>query len=133
MRYLGFIICLIASPAISDEPDPALGKELYDVLCAACHGAEARGDGPMAEMLKRTPADLTLLSSNNGGVFPTFRVTRQIDGRDPLLSHGGEMPLFGHLLTAQDTAIQSETGQLILTSQSIADIVIWLKEIQSQE
>lgn len=133
MRALAIAIFSLATHEAVSEPDLQAGKELYDILCATCHDFDGRGDGPMTEFLTVQPTDLTLLQTKNDGVFPTFRVTRQIDGRDPLLPHGGEMPLFGALLTAQDTAIQSETGQLILTSQSIADLVMWLKEIQEAE
>lgn len=133
MRALVIAFFAVASQASAGEPDPAAGKELYGYLCSSCHGVDALGDGSMAKILTIQPPALTDLSAKNNGTFPTFRVTRQIDGRDPLLAHGGEMPLFGNLLTAQDTAIQSETGQLILTSQSIADIVVWLNEIQANK
>ena len=33
-------------------------------------------------------------AAGNGGVFPTARVVRSVDGRDLMLSHGGPMPLF---------------------------------------
>lgn len=35
------------------------GKELYAVNCAACHGQEGRGDGPVAATLPVPPTDLT--------------------------------------------------------------------------
>ena len=131
MRSLLIMVFSLATQVAAGESDPRVGKELFDILCTTCHGTDARGNGPMAEFLTQQPADLTQLQVQNGGVFPTFQVTRQIDGRDPLLAHGGEMPLFGSLLTAQSTMIQTETGQFILTSQSIADIVAWLQSIQT--
>jgi hypothetical protein len=76
------------------------------------------------------PSDLTTLSASNGDVFPTLRVVRQIDGRDPELAHGGVMPLFGQYFDAQDIAIPSQDGQPILTSQPIADLVAYLDELQ---
>lgn len=88
------------------------------------------GDGPMAKVLNVSPPDLTLLAELNGGTFPMFRVVRQIDGRDPLLAHGGDMPLFGHLFDFPDGAIASETGQPIVTAQPIADIAAWLESVQ---
>lgn len=42
-------------------PDPvevARGQALFATNCAACHGAGARGDGPVAASLRRPPADL---------------------------------------------------------------------------
>jgi hypothetical protein len=91
---------------------------------------EARGDGEMAEILTLQPADLTRLSVENGGVFPAARVAAQIDGRDPLLAHGGVMPIFGEFFEGQDTAIPSEAGQPILTSRPVADLIAFLAAIQ---
>jgi mono/diheme cytochrome c family protein len=110
--------------------DAREGAELFVTYCAACHGLEARGDGRMAPILTVLPADLTQLSAANGGVFPTARVIFQIDGRDPVLAHGADMPLFGMFFQGFDTALKTETGQPIMTSKPIADLVAWLGEIQ---
>ncbi len=37
----------------------AAGNALYEEYCAACHGAEGRGDGPQATVLEHKPADFT--------------------------------------------------------------------------
>ncbi len=64
--------------------------------CATCHGTGAKGDGPLAEMLKKRPADLTLFARNNNGIYPADMVGRIIDGRQPLAGHGGkDMPTWG--------------------------------------
>ena len=47
------------------------GPDLYHAHCAACHGPEGKGNGPAAAALKTKPADLTILTKNNGGKFPT--------------------------------------------------------------
>jgi high-affinity iron transporter len=39
------------------SPDLARGKSLYASACAACHGAEGRGDGPAAKGLDPAPAN----------------------------------------------------------------------------
>lgn len=130
MRMLAALVCLAAAPALAAEPDVAEGADLFARNCAICHGETGVGDGPMAEILTVKPADLTHLSVSNDGVFPTFRVIRQIDGRDPMLAHGGAMPLFGMLFDFPDSSIASETGQPIITAQPIVDIVGWLMTIQ---
>jgi high-affinity iron transporter len=38
-------------------PDVARGKALYATHCAACHGAEGRGDGPAAKGLEPAPSN----------------------------------------------------------------------------
>lgn len=128
MLKQALVFMALAAPAAAQ--DAAMGEQVFLGYCAVCHGPEARGDGIMAEVMTVKPADLTQLSASNGGVFPTFRVVRQIDGRDPLLAHGGEMPLFGELFDMPDTAIASESGQPILTASPIADVVTYLQGIQ---
>lgn len=130
MRMAAVLLCLAAAPALAADPDPLAGGAFFGQYCAVCHGATGTGDGPMEEILTVKPADLTQLSATNGGIFPTFRVVRQIDGRDPLLSHGGAMPLFGEIFNFPDASIASQSGQPILTSQAIVDIVGWLMTIQ---
>jgi mono/diheme cytochrome c family protein len=73
------------------------GPDLYRAHCAACHGPEGKGNGPVGAALKTKPADLTMLAKNNGGKFPTQRIQKFISGDDPsLLSHGTrEMPVWG--------------------------------------
>lgn len=74
----------------------ALGKHLFRGYCGSCHGAEAKGDGPIAEYLKVTPTDLTRLAAKNDGEFPFERVVRKIDGREKVAGHGSsEMPVWG--------------------------------------
>jgi len=72
------------------------GAAEYQNNCASCHGAKGEGNGPFAEYLKEVPGSLTLLSKENGGVFPLERVYQIIDGRGELKSHGPrEMPVWG--------------------------------------
>ena len=129
MRRLAMILAALAGP-VAAEPDPVAGEGVFQSLCAACHGMEAKGDGPMAELMTIVPPDLTQLAAANDGVFPMFRVVRQIDGRDPMLAHGGDMPLFGQLFEFPNAAIASETGQPIVTAQPIADVAAWLASVQ---
>jgi mono/diheme cytochrome c family protein len=73
------------------------GPDLFRAHCAACHGPEGKGDGPVAASLKTKPANLTLLAKNNGGKFPADRVAKFISGDNASLpSHGTrEMPVWG--------------------------------------
>ena len=107
-----------------------MGKEVFQHYCAACHGAEARGDGPMAEILLLKPANLRRLSALNGNVFPTSRVVMRIDGRDPLVAHGSMMPVYGDVFEGEDTPLKAESGQPIMTSRIIVDLVEYLEGLQ---
>jgi mono/diheme cytochrome c family protein len=110
--------------------DALTGQDLYRAHCAVCHGLEATGDGPMAPVLLVQPADLTTLVARYGSVFPLERVTARIDGRDPLVSHGSDMPIYGQFFEGRDVALRTESGQPLMTSQPIADLVAWLRTIQ---
>jgi len=82
---------------------PASGKAMYANYCAACHGANGKGDGPVASALKKQPADLTLLSRNNGGRFPVAHVKSIIQFGTDVPSHGNsEMPVWGPFLGKMD-------------------------------
>ena len=110
--------------------DAKEGKALFMNHCATCHGIEASGHGPMAGVLVIKPSDLTMLSASNGGVFPTARVAFRIDGRDPLVSHGSPMPVYGPFFEGEDMAIKAPSGQPILTSKPIADLLAYLESLQ---
>ena len=111
--------------------DAKVGATLYQQYCASCHGIDATGHGPMAGVLVIQPSDLTKLSDDTG-VFPTARVVARIDGRDPLVSHGSPMPVYGPYFDGQDTSMKTPEGQPILTSQPIVDLVAFLETLQAQ-
>jgi hypothetical protein len=73
------------------------GGELYDQFCAACHGPDGRGDGPVAPTLNVLVPDLTRLAERNGGVFPAGDVRDVVDGRAVVVAHGPRtMPVWGY-------------------------------------
>ena len=73
------------------------GDRIFQQQCAACHGTDGRGHGPASAALKRTPANLTLISQRNGGKFPYLRVKETIEGKVPnwLALGTREMPIYG--------------------------------------
>lgn len=108
-----------------------MGAALYAKHCATCHGADATGGGPMAPVLVLQPPDLTKLAERNKGIFPITRVVMRIDGRDPLTSHGSPMPVYGDFFESdRAVSLKAETGQPILTSQPLVDLVDYLKALQ---
>lgn len=85
-----------AQPSTPVQPSTFVGSDLFRTYCAACHGTGAKGDGPIADMLKKRPADLTLFARNNNGVYPADLVGKIIDGREAVKGHGGkDMPVWG--------------------------------------
>lgn len=90
------LLLLCGTSAWPDEYVQMTGEELYRRFCASCHGAQGRGDGPVAASFKVEVPDLTLLARRAGGVFPRERVARIIDGRHIFAAHGSRtMPVWG--------------------------------------
>ena len=106
------------------------GRDIYAFHCSTCHGVDVTGNGPMSPNLVIQPPDLTKLSDRNGGEFPMVRVVMRIDGRDPLVSHGSPMPVFGGYFEGKGVALRTPAGQPIMTSQPIVDLVGWLQSVQ---
>ena len=61
---------------------------MYQAYCAACHGADGKGDGPASAALKSRPSDLTNLAKRNGGKFPELKVFGAINGDLRVAAHG---------------------------------------------
>ncbi len=73
------------------------GKFEYQIGCAACHGIDGKGRGPVSSQVKVPPADLTVLAKKNNGVFPFNSVYEVIDGRKVIIAHGTrDMPIWGN-------------------------------------
>lgn len=126
-----FALLLAASMTTSaGAQDIEEGKNLYFTYCATCHGLDVDGNGPMGPALVLQPTNLSRLQVENDGVFPLVRVIRRIDGRDPLVSHGSPMPVFGDYFEGRDIALRTPSGQSIMTSTPVADLVAWLETVQ---
>lgn len=127
--FLVFVpaMLLFQTPALAQ--DAKVGAALYDLHCSVCHGLEGRGKGPLAPALLLQPPSLHDLAQRKGA-FPMERVVTRIDGRDPLVSHGSPMPIYGPFFEGDDTPLKTETGQPIMASRPIADLVAYLLQIQ---
>ncbi|GAA6161532.1 hypothetical protein NBRC116589_37060 [Ruegeria sp. HU-ET01832] len=130
-RVLGLVSIGLAMGSQAIAQDVQEGAKLYQHYCATCHGIDATGQGPMAGVLVIQPTDLTALASADG-TFPVARVVARIDGRDPLVSHGSPMPVYGPYFDGQDTSMKTPQGQPILTSQPIVDLVAYLQTLQAK-
>jgi len=99
-KWLIIANTIIGFGAGASAQDIDVGKTEYQSSCAACHGVDAKGDGPLSKNLKTSPADLTILAKKNNGVFPVNTVYKIIDGRNSISSHGTrEMPIWGYQFT----------------------------------
>ncbi|RBI86755.1 cytochrome c [Rhodosalinus halophilus] len=131
MTRVAFTLAALVAATPLAAQDPEVGKALYRTHCAACHGMEGEGNGPMAAILTLLPTDLTALSAAKDGVFPTTDVVRRIDGRDPLVAHGSPMPVYGDFFEGGAmVAVKAPSGQPIMTTEPVADLVAWLRSVQ---
>ena len=88
--------CARLPPSWGGRDDPEAGEHLYLRACASCHGADARGSGPVSPQLRGPVPDLTGLAAGHGGEFPREYVIDVIVGRRTLPTHGTrEMPVWG--------------------------------------
>ena len=82
-------------PATAQSPERGEhGSSVFRTYCVSCHGESGRGDGPLAQWLRRPPPT-SPASPPDIGAFPTEKVYRIIDGRERVPGHGGpDMPVW---------------------------------------
>lgn len=117
-----------AAAAPADSPVAAVsGAYAFRTYCAACHGVDGRGDGPLTDSLRFHPPDLTLIAKRHAGEFPTEKVVRIVDGRSPVKGHGGpDMPIWG------DAFRNAETGYDDAAARAkVRGVVDYLKTLQA--
>jgi mono/diheme cytochrome c family protein len=100
------------------------GSGLFSTYCVVCHGADGKGTGPLADSLKRRPADLTALARTNGGTYPRDMVAKVIDGREGVKGHGGgDMPVWGDAFErSQDAGPQAVKDRIEALVEYLATI-----------
>jgi mono/diheme cytochrome c family protein len=114
-----------------------LGEIEYSASCAACHGAKGKGDGPVAEVLTQKPTDLTQISKESGGTFPTQRIQKIIDGRDMIDPHGDRrMPVWGWRYLAdaieRSQQVPHDVDVQAMVLGRITALVEYLESIQAE-
>lgn len=116
----------VASPGTRE--DRARGRHQFRLSCAGCHGADARGNGPIAPILSVPVPDLTLIAARNGGVFPADDIYRIVDGQADLSAHGPRhMPVWGYEFFGDDA--DDEVAHRRAT-EKIDRVVDYLRSLQ---
>lgn len=86
-----------ASEKSVDLLSASTGAQLFRTSCSGCHGADARGNGPVAEFISVRVPDLTRISAAHGGGFPAEQIYRIIDGQSDMSADGARhMPIWGY-------------------------------------
>lgn len=137
---LALVLIACQSPPSTDSiPDEAsvetdmafspitVGEELYLEYCQSCHGAEGRGNGPLADLLRIPPPDLTLIQERAMGVFDVDRIASYIDGRGGLEGHGTrKMPVWGNIWTDAEGGADAEQD----VRDQINELVEYIRSMQ---
>jgi mono/diheme cytochrome c family protein len=136
-RGLSLILLLVVvgGPRLSlaqEEQILARGQVHYQRYCAVCHGAQGKGQGPLAAYLKLTPTDLTQLSKKNGGHFPFWPVYRMVDGRQEVRGHGTRaMPIWGEELRGAEKDAVPQVHEDLVAGR-LWQLLSYLQSIQEQ-
>jgi cytochrome c oxidase cbb3-type subunit 3 len=106
------VVAVVQLPGIAwGAGDAAKGKAKYAEVCAACHGASGKGDGPAAASLPTKPRDHTdgayMGKLKDQQIFDFIKRGGQALGKSPL------MPPWG--------------GQL--TDEQIQDLVAYIRSL----
>ena len=103
------------------------GRQMYMSYCASCHGVDGRGSGPVASSLKTPPSDLTALSKNHNGEYPSNYVISVLQSGISAPAHGTTaMPVWGSIFA------QLDGGQTSLTKTlRISNLNAYLRKIQA--
>lgn len=118
------------TPQIKEVPATAIasvdGRDSFGAYCAACHGRDAKGNGPAAPALKGPIPDLTTIARRNAGKFDAMAIQRVISGSDKARpAHGApEMPIWGPVFRG----VQSDAA----ASVRLANLVRFLESIQQK-
>ena len=127
-RASAMAMVAVATIGARAQPQTYSGSGDYRVYCSSCHGADARGDGPIAGSLKKRPADLTQLTRRNNGVFPDEKVFKTIEGPQPGSGHrDSDMPAWAGVF-----ARASESAGADKAAARIGALVKYLQTLQAK-
>jgi mono/diheme cytochrome c family protein len=129
MRKSLMLLPLMLAACVEETEIPD-GRAAFMQDCAGCHGVDAKGSGPLVSGIGLIAADLTQISSNNGGTFPRQRIMAVIDGlnRDPHFSNA--MPEFGAGDLGEAVIVEDDNGIGTPTPIGLIALADYLEQIQ---
>lgn len=127
LTLASLVACAGATTAVKNSVER--GKQHFRVSCAGCHGADARGNGPVAPILKVPVPDLTLIAARRGGAFPADEIFQIVDGQADLSAHGPRhMPVWGYEFFGEDP---DDEAAHRAAADKIDQVVSYLRSVQS--
>jgi mono/diheme cytochrome c family protein len=106
------------------------GEEEYMNYCASCHGADAKGEGPLADLMTVEVPDLTTIAADNDGTFPMLEMIQVIDGRTGVRGHGYPMPVWGDRFDAEVGEEAGPYGGELVVRGRVLALATYLQSIQ---
>lgn len=131
---VGLVLAISVSGCVTTQRDDRTvaelsGVEMYERLCASCHGVDGKGHGPVAGLIKIGVPDLTRIAWRAGGEFPAEDVRRTIDGRLERPAHGPrDMPVWGWQFYG--SADPNDAEERARVDAMIGRLVDYLRSIQ---
>ena len=103
------------------------GRDMFKQYCAACHGIDAKGNGPARATLKVPAANLTTLAKRHGGTFPDDYVVKVLQFGPGFAIHGSsDMPTWGPIFRYMDNYNQATV------QKRIRNLCDYLKSLQEK-
>ena len=103
------------------------GRQMFKEYCAACHGEDRRGRGPIAPLFRTLTPDLTTLAKRHDGTFPETYVSTVLLFGPGARAHGCiEMPVWGAIFRELDHYNEAAVRQ------RIKNLCEYLKSIQEE-
>ncbi len=137
----GSVLALTLGSQATIAAEPVIGADEFRNSCASCHGMNGKGHGPLASILMKKPADLTVLAKNNGGEYPSLkegeypfhRVFQIIDGRTVVAGHGDRtMPVWGSRYAMEEGLKYGPMGGEKVIRGRILELVYYIQSIQER-
>jgi mono/diheme cytochrome c family protein len=90
------------------------GRQMFQDYCAACHGADGKGRGPIVPFFRALPPDLTTLAKRHDGTFPEAYVSTVLLFGRGSRAHGPiDMPVWGPIFRELDHYNEAAVRQRI--------------------
>lgn len=125
---VGLALSLLAASAANAEESALWGEAEYMRYCSACHGEDADGNGPVANVLTPRPPALRALHARFGKPLGT-RFVEFVSGTTMPRAHGtSDMPVWGRVLREP-----TKKGEERDPADLLWRITIYLEKIQPQD
>jgi mono/diheme cytochrome c family protein len=135
---ISVVLAAVGGAALAAAGERVSANEDFLALCADCHGADARGNGPLTKNLTKIPPDLTRIEQRDHGKFDEKAVFDWILGINTPNFHGTrEMPIWGDWLmdeTLEDgTSLEAAHAAEKEINRRVQALVKYLKALQVKD